>query len=127
MVAHIVGEYVEIGLLDPQVERLRASYKMRCEALLQGLAQHMPQEVTWTRPGGGFFVWLTLPEGMESEALQDRAKEAGVAFVPGSQFCCCGGGERSMRLAFSRLDEAQLQEGAKRLAQALTLYIENLS
>ncbi len=118
--AHVVGEYISLGLLDAQVERLRQSYRARCRALLQGLGEHMPPGVRWTQPGGGFFVWLTLPEGIASAELQARGAAAGVAFVPGSRFCCCGGCEANIRLAFSLLNEDELREGAQRLALALT-------
>ena len=118
--AHVAGEFITMGLLDRHVDRLRQSYEARGEALVAGLAEFMPPGVTWTRPGGGFFVWVTLPDGMDSANLQSRAQAAGVAFVPGSRFCCCGGCEGNIRLAFSLLDETELREGAKRLAQALT-------
>lgn len=119
LVAHAAGEFIRLGLLDTHVPRLRASYKARCDALLKGLAEYMPQAVTWTRPEGGFFVWVTLPEGIDSEDLRERASQEGVAFVPGRRFCCCGGCERSLRLAFSFLGEDELREGARRLAAAL--------
>ncbi|MGE5602998.1 MAG: PLP-dependent aminotransferase family protein [Nitrososphaerales archaeon] len=122
LASYIAGEFIGLGLLDAHVERLRQGYRARCEALVEALGEHIPRSVTWTRPGGGFFVWVTLPEGVESEELQGRAAEAGVAFVPGSRFCCCGGCESNVRLAFSLLDEAELREGAKRLAQALTFF-----
>jgi 2-aminoadipate transaminase len=118
--AHVAGEFISMGLLDPHVAHLRQSYRERCTALLDGLAQCMPPGVTWSRPGGGFFVWLTLPTEVDAAELQDRASQAGVAFVPGTRFCCCGGCEQSIRLAFSLLDEPDLHEGAKRLARALT-------
>lgn len=121
LVAHGAGEFIRMGLLDAHVPRLRAEYKARCDALWDGLTEHMPDGVAWTQPGGGFFVWVTLPDGIESEDLRQSAAREGVAFVPGRRFCCCGGCERSLRLAFSFLDEAQLREGAKRLAKALTL------
>lgn len=119
LVAHGAGEFIRMGLLDAHVPHLRASYKARCNALLDGLAKHMPEGVTWTRPGGGFFVWATLPEGIESEGLRDAAARERVAFVPGSRFCCCGGCERSLRLAFSFWSEEELKEGARRLGAAL--------
>jgi DNA-binding transcriptional MocR family regulator len=106
-------------LLDAHVPRLRASYRVRCAALLAGLAEHLPQGSTWTRPDGGFFVWVTLPEAADGEELRARAEREGVAFVPGSRFCCCGGCERSLRLAFSFLSEDELREGARRLGAAL--------
>jgi DNA-binding transcriptional MocR family regulator len=119
LVAHGAGEFIRMGLLDTHVARLRASYQARCSALLQGLAAHMPDGIAWTQPGGGFFVWLTLPEEANSEALQARATQEGVAFVPGSRFCCCGGCERSLRLAFSFHNEDELKAGAQRLSASL--------
>jgi DNA-binding transcriptional MocR family regulator len=117
--AHVAGEFMALGLLDGHVERLRQSYRARCAALLAALAEFMPPGVRWSRPGGGFFTWVTLPEGVDRVDFQVRAEAAGVAFVPGDRFCCCGGGEDSIRLAFSFLGEAELREGAQRLAQAL--------
>jgi 2-aminoadipate transaminase len=121
LVALGAGEFIRMGLLDEHVPQLRASYKARCGALLEGLAEHMPEGVRWTQPEGGFFVWVTLPAEMRSEDLQAQAAHEGVAFVPGSRFCCCGGCEASLRLAFSLLDADELREGAKRLALALNL------
>ena len=79
----------------------------------------MPAEITWTRPEGGFFTWVTLAEGLESAALQPLATAEGVAYVPGEQFCCDGGGKRSLRLAFSMLAPDDLREGARRLGRAI--------
>ena len=118
-VAHMAGEFIRMGQLDPQVAQLRASYRARCAALLEGLATHMPEEVTWTRPGGGFFTWVTLPAGLESSALLPDAVAQGVAYIPGEQFCCCSGGERCMRLAFSMHSPDELREGAWRLGRAI--------
>ena len=119
LVAHGAGEFISSGLLDAHVTRLRKSYRARCDALLAGLAERMPGSVTWTRPGGGFFVWVTLPNGVASEDLQAAAAQEGVAFTPGSRFCCCGGCEGNLRLAFSFFSENELKEGARRLAAAI--------
>jgi DNA-binding transcriptional MocR family regulator len=119
LVACGTGEFIRSGLLDAHVPKLRAAYRARCAALLEGLAEHLPSGITWTRPGGGFFVWVTLPEGVASEEVQLRAAREGVAFVPGSRFCCCGGCENSLRLAFSFLSEKELKEGASRLTAAI--------
>jgi DNA-binding transcriptional MocR family regulator len=91
LVAHMAGEFIHMGLLDPQVTRLRASYRARCMALLEGLAAEMPAGVTWARPGGGFFTWLTLPDGLESAAMQPAAAEEGVAYIPESHFVAAAG------------------------------------
>lgn len=123
LVAHGAGEFIRAGSLDEHVPRLTASYRARCNALLEGLAEHMPEGVTWTRPDGGFFVWVTLPAEADGEELLAHAEQKKVAFVPGSRFCCCGGCERSLRLAFSFLGEDELREGARRLGAALVAQV----
>ena len=77
--------------------------------------------VTWTRPGGGLFVWLRLPDGMDGASLLDRAvKEAGVAFVPGAAFFHDDRGRNTLRLSYSLATEAEIEEGIARLAKLLT-------
>ena len=83
------------------------------------LERHMPPGVTWTRPRGGFFVWLTLSEGMSVEPLQEAALEWGVLFVPGTGFFVGGGGERNLRLAFSFVPPDEIERGVEILAQAI--------
>lgn len=111
----LLEEYGRRGLLEPQNERARALYQARCRLLLDALGDEMPEGVTWTRPGGGFFTWLTLPEGVSAVALAERAMEQRVAFVPGPPFYPDGQGDRNLRLAFSRILEDDILEGARRL------------
>jgi 2-aminoadipate transaminase len=114
--AHIVAEYCCAGHLEPQIARLRQVYCRRRDVTLAALERHMPPGVTWTRPRGGFFVWLTLPEGMSVEPLREAARERGVLFVPGSGFFACGGGERNLRIAFSFVPLDEIERGVKILA-----------
>ena len=118
--AHVVAEFVELGLLDEQVERLRRAYGRRRDCLMDALDRFLPPTCSWRVPGGGFFVWLCLPDGCDSGGLLPRAEAAGVSYVPGSRFCAGGGGERRARLAFSLVSLQDLQEGARRLASVLT-------
>jgi 2-aminoadipate transaminase len=146
--AHVVAEFIELGLLDAHVERLRAAYGRRRDCLLDALARWLPslassslglafgeaegkaglasmkggQDKTacsWRTPGGGFFVWLRLPEGYDSGRFLSDAEAAGVSYVPGSRFYVGAGGERFARLAFSLVSLQELEEGARRLASAL--------
>ncbi len=117
--AHVAAAYIELGLLDKQVEALRAAYRQRRDVLLEALAKHMPAECGWIRPGGGFFVWLRLPPGVDSAKLLPLAEAGGVSFVPGARFCVGGGGERHCRLAFTFVSLDELQEGARRLGAVL--------
>jgi hypothetical protein len=85
--------------------------------MLAALEAHMPAGTTWTRPQGGLFVWVTLPAGIDTRALLDRAvSEAKVAFVPGAAFFTDGTGENTMRLSYSLSDERQIADGIARLA-----------
>jgi 2-aminoadipate transaminase len=117
--AHVVAEFIELGLLDSHIEHLRAAYARRRDCLLDALARSLPPECSWRAPGGGFFVWLRLPEGCDGGRLLGEAEAAGVSYVPGSRFYAGEGGDRYARLAFSLLSLEELGEGVRRLANAL--------
>jgi len=120
--AHVVAAFVELGLLDQLVETLRATYRQRRDVLLAALSDHLPKRCTWKRPGGGFFVWLRLPPGVDTTALLPVAESTGMSYVPGARFCTDGGGERYCRLAFTLVSPQELEEGARRLGTALRVY-----
>jgi 2-aminoadipate transaminase len=107
------------SLLEQHVPRIRALYRERRDAMLAALDQAMPAGVSWTRPHGGMFLWMTLPEGMDSEVLLTRALETGVAFVPGRPFHPSGNGANTLRLNFSHSNVSQINEGVRRLASVL--------
>jgi 2-aminoadipate transaminase len=117
--AHVVAEYCRAGCLEPHIAELRQVYQRRCEATLQALGRHMPAGVTWTHPRGGFFIWLTLPEGVKVRPLREAARAQGVLFVPGTGFFADGGGERNLRLAFSFVPPDEIEQGVAILAQAI--------
>jgi 2-aminoadipate transaminase len=112
-------ESVRRGWIDEQLVRSRALYRRKSERLLAALERTMPAGAKWTRPLGGFFSWLTLPEGASSAALAPRAAEAGVGIVPGTLFFPDGRGADTVRLSFSLVDEASIDDGIERLASAL--------
>jgi 2-aminoadipate transaminase len=115
----LVTAFCASGQYDQQIARLRESYRARRDALLAGLAAHLPPDCAWTAPGGGFFVWVRLPEGMDGAALLLRAEAAGVAFLPGTVFHSGGGGANALRLAFSLYDPEELIEAARRLGEVI--------
>jgi DNA-binding transcriptional MocR family regulator len=116
MVMHRLAETA----YDLQVERARKHYRCRRDAMLAALERHMPEGAGWTRPGGGLFVWLRLPDGTDGASLLDRAvKEAGVAFVPGAAFFHDGRGRNTLRLSYSLATEAEIEEGIARLAKLI--------
>jgi 2-aminoadipate transaminase len=109
-------EYVRRGWIDDQLVQSRALYRRKCERTLAALERFMPAEARWTRPRGGFFSWLTLPEGVDAGALAKRAVERGVGIVPGSVFFPDGRGGDNVRLSFSLVDEELIDTGIERLA-----------
>ena len=112
----LVEEYMRGGYLDTQLGLSRLLYADRCDTMLAALESTMPSDVTWTRPTGGFFTWLTAPAGVNTTALVPQARAARVAYVPGNPFYPDGRGERNMRLSFSRASKQDIYEGVRRLA-----------
>ncbi|RVA15840.1 PLP-dependent aminotransferase family protein [Mesorhizobium sp. M7A.F.Ca.CA.002.05.1.1] len=116
VVMHRVAEAV----FDGQVEKLIGAYRERRDGLLSALESNMPEGVTWSRPEGGMFVWVTLPEGADATELLARSvKEARVAFVPGGAFYADGTGRNTLRLSFTLADRRAVSEGIPRLAAIL--------
>lgn len=116
VVMHRVAEAV----FDGQVEKLIGAYRERRDGLLSALESNMPEGVTWSRPEGGMFVWVTLPEGADATELLARSvKEGRVAFVPGSAFYADGTGRNTLRLSFTLADRRAVSEGIPRLAAIL--------
>ncbi len=113
-------ESVRRGWIDEQLVLSRALYQRKCARMLAALARWMPEGARWTRPEGGFFSWLTLPVGADSVELARRAAERGVGIVPGTLFFTDGRGADTVRLSFSMVGEAQIDEGVERLASLLT-------
>ena len=87
--------------------------------MLDALDRHMPEGVTWTRPTGGFFIWLTAPEDVDTRALVAPAARLGVAYVPGAPFYTDLRGGNEIRLSYSRADDDSIHEGIRRLASLL--------
>jgi len=107
------------GLIEEQKARIRPYYRAKRDAMLAALSAEMPDGISWTRPEGGLFVWLTLPEGRDAEVLLERAVAEGVAYVIGAPFYVDGGGANTMRLTFAKEDAPAIAEGVKRLARAV--------
>ncbi len=116
----VAYEVVADGFLDEHVEEIRAMYRQRRDAMLAAMEQHFPEDVTWTRPQGGLFLWVKLPEGIDSLELMEKAIEQKVAFVPGTAFYADGRGHDALRLTFSYCPTDMLEEGIRRLGKAIT-------
>ncbi|WP_299811176.1 PLP-dependent aminotransferase family protein [uncultured Roseibium sp.] len=101
---------------DTHVAKTRAVYKSRRDAMLAALEKHMPEGVRWTKPEGGMFIWMDLPDGMDAaELLKASVETARVAFVPGRAFHPDGSGANTLRLSFSNADVAKIEAGIARL------------
>jgi 2-aminoadipate transaminase len=107
------------GLIEEQKARIRPYYRAKRDVMLDALGREMPAGVTWTRPQGGLFVWLSLAEGQDAAALLEAAVAEGVAYVTGAPFFVDGGGDNTMRLTFAREDAPTIEEGVRRLARAV--------
>jgi 2-aminoadipate transaminase len=108
-----VFEFLRRGLLEPNLERVCEQLRARRDAMLAALERELGDAARWSRPEGGYFVWLELGEGVDARELLGRAETAGVTFVPGADF---GGPPNSLRLAFSFVDVDAVAEGIARLA-----------
>ncbi len=125
----IAYEVARDNFLDEHVKRLRAVYRERRDVMLEALEQHFPSEVTWTRPKGGLFLWLTLPEGMDANRLFHEALKRKVAFVPGDSFFAPDQqqeGSRHLRMNFSYAQPEEIREGIRRLAAVAKTQLDNL-
>lgn len=100
-VQKIAIRYLKSGLFEPNLQKTINLYHQRRDVMLEQLEQHMPQGVKWTRPEGGMFLFITLPENMDAQELFYKAIEKKVAFVTGNVFYCDGGGKNTIRLNFS--------------------------
>jgi 2-aminoadipate transaminase len=114
-----VHRFCERKLLDRHLTRVAAEYGRRRTLLLNALRRRMPEGVEWTEPQGGFSLLVTLPRGYDAAALLPKAIERGVAFTPGAVFFLEGAGERTLRLSFSSVPAARIDDGIRRLADLI--------
>jgi DNA-binding transcriptional MocR family regulator len=110
-------EFVSRGLFDPNVETIQEALRLRRDTMISALARELPEGTRWNEPEGGYFLWVDLPGGLSAESLFAQAADAGVAFVKGPDFFFHGGGESSLRLAFSFERPEAIDEGISRLGR----------
>lgn len=116
---YIAAEFLSSGRLDANLSKTIALYKGKRDLLLSLLEEYMPEGVRWTRPQGGLFLFLTMPEGFDAVAFYDRALSAGVAYVAGEFFHPDRSGKNTMRLNFSFMPPERMREGIVLLAGLL--------
>ncbi len=112
----IVAEFCRSGAIDSSIATVKEALRERRDALCAALERELP-EARFVRPEGGYFLWLTLPEGTQVDQLSDAAAERGVALVKGTDFLL-EGGENTLRLAYSGVGPAEIEDGVARLAEA---------
>ena len=122
----IAWKYVENGYLDEHIPKIIEFYKPRRDAMLEALEEFMPEGVRWTKPDGGMFIWVTLPEGIDTKLMAEKAIRKGVAYVPGEAFFAHRDVKNTMRLNFTYVPEEVIREGVKRLAEVIEEEIKAL-
>ena len=116
---YMAAEFMGSGRLDANLKKSIALYREKRDLMLSLLERHMPDGVSWTHPEGGLFLFLTLPERLDTVAMYNKALGAGVAYVAGSFFYPDGSHRNTMRLNFSFLDRSRMEEGIKLLADVI--------
>ena len=118
---HLAARYIKDYGMEDHLRILRERYRAKRDAMIAALEKYMPTEegITWTRPDGGLFLWVRLPEVIDTEEMFPRALEHNVAYIVGSAFYVDGSGKNTMRLSFSVNSEDEIEEGIKRLCQVV--------
>ena len=115
----IVHEFLRRRWLDPHIQIIVNAYRKRRDAMLAAMEEHFPPGVSWSRPEGGIFLWVTLPEGMDADAMLDDAIAEKVMYVPGSCYYAGAGRSNTLRLNFSAYTEDRINVGIERLANVI--------
>ncbi len=116
---YIAAEYVTRGYLDEHVEKIKAIYMNKRDKMLAAMEKYFPTEAKWTKPDGGMFIWVTLPDYIDTKEMFPRAIENNVAYVNGAAFFADHSGKNTMRLNFSYATDEQIGIGIKRLADTI--------
>ena len=116
---YIAAEAIRAGIVERNLPKLRELYKRKRDAMLEALEEYFPREARWTRPRGGFFVFVYLPQDIDTSMLLRDAVERGVAYVPGASFYVDGSGRNTMRLNYSYPSIEAIREGVRKLGELL--------
>lgn len=122
----VISKYLATADWKAQIDTFRGVYRERKEAMLRGLETHLPS-LTWTNPNGGFYVWLTLPDELDSKAMLPRAVKELVAYTPGTAFFGNGDGRQNIRLSFCYPTPERIGDGIRRLATVINGELDLLS
>lgn len=120
----VLLHYLQNNPVDEHIARIRRGYAAQASAMLGAIDRHFPNEIHRTTPDGGMFVWLTLPDELDSTVILQDAIAQKVTFMPGVPFFTDGAGKRHMRLSYSMCNEAKINEGIERLARVLLHHLD---
>jgi 2-aminoadipate transaminase len=120
----VAFEVAHGGFLDRHVKLIRDVYRERRDVMLETLQEHMPSEVRWTHPQGGLFLWVTMPESIDTKELLVEAVKKKVAFVPGESFYPRNGKKNNIRLNFSNAIPEKINEGISQLGSVTKIYLQ---
>jgi 2-aminoadipate transaminase len=121
----IAARYLERTSIDDHIRRINTVYARQMEMMTSILADELPSEVTFTKPDGGMFLWVTLPNGCSATEIFRRALLEKVAILPGTPFYVDGGGDLSIRLNFSNADEERINVGMETLARVIRTHLHD--
>lgn len=118
-----VAGFLERYDIEAHIDTIKAAYGTKCEAMLKAMDEHFPEEVKYTRPEGGMFIWVELPEGVDANVVLDDAIEAGVAYVPGEFFYANNGAKNTIRLNFTGETIENITKGVEILGEVFKKYV----
>jgi 2-aminoadipate transaminase len=119
----VVAEYMARGLFDSNLKKTTQLYKEKRDFILECFEKYMPEYISWTKPDGGIFLFVTLPERCDASELFDITLKQNVAFVAGGLFHCDGSGKNTMRINFSFVSKEKTEEGVQILSKAIRDYV----
>ncbi|MEQ1737184.1 MAG: PLP-dependent aminotransferase family protein, partial [Rhodoglobus sp.] len=123
---HLIADYLSNSDWEGQIDTFRGVYRERRDAMLSALDDYLP-DLSWTHPTGGFYVWVTLPDNLDSKSMLPRAVKELVAYTPGTAFYADGGGRNKIRLAFCYPTPDFIREGIRRLSTVINGELELLT
>jgi 2-aminoadipate transaminase len=119
----IAYEFLRRGWLPEQIQRIRETYRIRCQAMIEAIEQYFPKGIYYSRPQGGLFLWVALLPEIDTLALLPEAIEQKVAYVPGYPFHVTETGRNTMRLSFASVRPELIHEGIRRLGAIIQRHL----
>lgn len=123
LIQRMVMEFLDRDLLPAHLERATDAYRVRSAAMLEALDEHLGDIARWSRPDGGIFIWMELPDSVDTTEIFTEAVEQRVAYIPGAVFSTTGGHHNTMRLSYANLTPEKIGEGVKRLAEVVRPHV----